>query len=158
MPTVKSVFLHNLAADFRALPSNKLINESIATGPAAPTAPPVEVGKTWLWLDTTTLIVSHYWNTATAAWIAFADPMAALKVLLTAANAGKAIAVNAAGTAFEAVPFPQEVFVGATPPIAADAWNGTKGFKFWIRPSSLPAYPVAIVFQWNSTTTAWEQI
>lgn len=75
MPTVRQVFLDNLAKDFRAIAGNKLVNESILGGGAAPTAPPPEPLKAWLWLNTTTKAITHYWDAIASAWIAFSVPV-----------------------------------------------------------------------------------
>lgn len=63
----------NLGADFRVVDSNRYLNDNYATGSGAPTANPVEVGKTWLWIDEGTNQITHYWDVAGAAWVPFSS-------------------------------------------------------------------------------------
>jgi hypothetical protein len=60
----------NLGADFRAV-GTKYVNDNFVGGTAAtPTAAPAEPAKSWLYINTTSQKITHYWNPASSAWVA----------------------------------------------------------------------------------------
>jgi hypothetical protein len=77
MSTRQVVTPQNLATDFRAIPGNKIVNDNFVGGTAAtPTNPPTEPLKSWLYINTGTNRVTHYWSPVSATWVAFVDPVA----------------------------------------------------------------------------------
>jgi hypothetical protein len=91
MPTVQQVFLEDLAGDFRAIAGDKLVNESLVRGTTAPTAAPPEPLKSWLFLNTITQSITHYWNTTTAAWVGLAASAENVIYSKTGANFSNAL-------------------------------------------------------------------
>lgn len=60
---------NNLGADFAIDNTNsKIYNLSILTGSVAPVSAPVVIYKSWLWVNTVSNQVTHYWNGSS--WIA----------------------------------------------------------------------------------------
>jgi hypothetical protein len=77
MVVKKVIIPSNLGLDFRAF-GTKYVNDNFVGGTVAtPAAPPVETAKSWLYINTTTNKITHYWNPAGAAWVALVEPVVA---------------------------------------------------------------------------------
>lgn len=73
MPIVQQVFKDNLGADFD-LASGKIVNHGVINGTVAPTVAPLVPTKNWLFVNTVTDRITHYWDTVASAWVMIADP------------------------------------------------------------------------------------
>lgn len=75
MPNTRVIKPENLDLDFRNLGTvagSKYVNDSIVGGVAAPTTPPVAPQKMWIWVNSVSKQITHYWSVATQAWVGIA--------------------------------------------------------------------------------------
>jgi hypothetical protein len=141
MVVQKIITPSNLGADFRGTPGNKVVNDVLIGGIAAtPAAPPAEVAKSWLYINTLSNRITHYWSPSGAAWVSLAE---SISPDFWRSGTGGTTQPDGATDATEAIARVGGVLIGAADPTTATSTLDVVGsFGTAITSTTVAAYTV----------------